>query len=154
MFIVKAAILCSFIFLMIRSIRSIIRRERLISYSGYVKGVKAAITELNTDIVQVATETYQEAGIVVDVSALINRIVRLMGMALVFHPVIGAFIYQQSIVTVACFLLSMFHLIGDFSLEQIIVGKGKTSYFIIGYLMDHLVLIFNMIVSILMVIYL
>ena len=119
-----------------------------------MKGVKAAITELNTDIVQVATETYQEAGIVVDVSALINRIVRLMGMALVFHPVIGAFIYQQSIVTVACFLLSMFHLIGDFSLEQIIVGKEKTSYFIIGYLMDHLVLIFNMIVSILMVIYL
>ena len=138
MFIVKAAILCSFIFLMIRSIRSTIRRERLISYSRYVKGVKAAITELNTDIVQVATETYQEAGIVVDVSALINRIV----------------IYQQSIVTVACFLLSMFHLIGDFSLEQIIVGKEKTSYFIIGYLMDHLVLIFNMIVSILMVIYL
>ena len=154
MFIVKAAVLFSFIFLTIRSIRSIIRRERLISYKRYVEGVKSGIAELNTDIVQVATETYQEAGIVVDVSALINRIVRLMVMALVFHPVIGAFIYQRPGVTMACFLLSMFHLIGDFALEQLIAGKEKASYFMIGYLTDHLVLILNIVISVLMVIYL
>lgn len=134
MFIVKAAVLFSFIFLTIRSIRSIIRRERLISYKRYVEGVKS--------------------GIVVDVSALINRIVRLMGMALVFYPVIGAFIYQRPGVTMACFLLSMFHLIGDFALEQLIAGKEKASYFMIGYLTDHLVLILNIVISVLMVIYL
>ena len=48
----------------------------------------------------------------------------------------------------------MGYLIGNYCLEQIMFGEEKTKYFVVDYIVDHLIPILNLAIVILMSIYL
>ena len=154
MYILKAVFLCSFIFLMIQNFQSIFKRKRFVSYSKYVAHVKNAVNEINTDMVQEVTQMYDEAGELVDATAIINNLRRLTGLFFVLHPFVGAFIYYEPLLTITSFVLSMGYLIGNYCLEQILFGNEKTKYFVVDYIVDHLIPILNIAIVVLMSIYL
>ena len=144
MFILKSIILFSFIFFMVQNIQSIIKRKRFVSYSKYVGHVKQAVNEINVDMVQEVTQMYDEAGKMVDASVLINNLRILTGVLFVFHPVVGAFVYHKPLLT----------LVGNYCLEQILAGSEKKGYFMVDYIVDHMIPFLNLGIVILMSIYL
>ena len=154
MFILKSLVLLTFIFLMVQNFQSIFKRKRLVSYSRYVSYVKQTVNEINTDMVQEVAQMYHEEGEVVDASALIHSLRRLTGILFVLHPVLGAFVYDKSLITMISFMLSMAYLIGSYCLEQLLVGSERKAYFVIDYIMDHLIPILNILIVVLMAIYL
>ena len=141
MFILKSIILFSFIFFMVQNVQSIIKRKRFVSYSKYVGHVKQAVNEINVDMVQEVTQMYDEAGKMVDASVLI-------------HPVVGAFVYHKPLLTLVAFGLSMAYLVGNYCLEQILAGSEKKGYFMVDYIVDHMIPFLNLGIFILMSIYL
>ena len=154
MFILKLLVLLTFIFLMVQNFQSIFKRKRFISYSRYVSYVKQTVNEINTDMVQEVAQMYDEEGEVVDASALIHNLRRLTGVLFVLHPVLGAFVYEKSLITVVSFMLSMVYLVGSYCLEQILVGSESKTYFVIDYITDHIIPILNILIVVLMSIYL
>ena len=154
MFILKSIILFSFIFFMVQNVQSIIKRKRFVSYSKYVGHVKQAVNEINVDMVQEVTQMYDEAGKMVDASVLINNLRILTGVLFVFHPVVGAFVYHKSLLTLVAFGLSMAYLVGNYCLEQILAGSEKKGYFMVDYIVDHMIPFLNLGIVILMSIYL
>ena len=154
MFILKSLVLLTFIFLMVQNFQSIFKRKRFISYSRYVSYVKQTVNEINTDMVQEVAQMYDEEGEGVDASALIRNLRRLTGILFVLHPVLGAFVYEKSLITVVSFMLSMAYLVGSYCLEQILVGSESKTYFVIDYVTDHIIPILNILIVVLMSIYL
>ena len=154
MFIFKSLVLLTFIFLMVQNFQSIFKRKRFISYSRYVSYVKQTVNEINTDMVQEVAQMYDEEGEVVDATALIHNLRRLTGVLFVLHPVLGAFVYEKSLITVVSFMLSMAYLVGSYCLEQILVGSESKTYFVIDYITDHIIPILNILIVVLMSIYL
>ena len=148
MFILKSIILFSFIFFMVQNVQSIIKRKRFVSYSKYVGHVKQAVNEINVDMVQEVTQMYDEAGV------LINNLRILTGVLFVFHPVVGAFVYHKPLLTLVAFGLSMAYLVGNYCLEQILAGSEKKGYFMVDYIVDHMIPFLNLGIVILMSIYL
>lgn len=154
MFILKSIILFSFIFFMVQNVQSIIKRKRFVSYSKYVGHVKQAVNEINVDMVQEVTQMYDEASKMVDASVLINNLRILTGVLFVFHPVVGAFVYHKPLLTLVAFGLSMAYLVGNYCLEQILAGSEKKGYFMVDYIVDHMIPFLNLGIVILMSIYL
>lgn len=154
MYILKAVFLCSFIFLTIQNFQSILQRKRFVPYSKYMTHVKRAIDEINTYMVQEVAQMYDEAGELVDATVLVHNLRRLTGVFFIMHPFVGAFIYDQPLLTLISFVLSMGYLIGNYCLEQIMFGEEKTKYFVVDYIVDHLIPILNLVIVILMSIYL
>ena len=154
MFILKSIILFSFIFFMVQNVQSIIKRKRFVSYSKYVGHVKQAVNEINVDMVQEVTQMYDEAGKMVDAGVLINNLRILTGVLFVFHPVVGAFVYHKPLLTLVAFGLSMAYLVGNYCLEQILAGSKKKGYFMVDYIVDHMIPFLNLGIVILMSIYL
>ena len=150
----KINYLFSFIFFMVQNVQSIIKRKRFVSYSKYVGHVKQAVNEINVDMVQEVTQMYDEAGKMVDASVLINNLRILTGVLFVFHPVVGAFVYHKPLLTLVAFGLSMAYLVGNYCLEQILAGSEKKGYFMVDYIVDHMIPFLNLGIVILMSIYL
>lgn len=154
MFILKSLILLTFIFLMVQNFQSIFKRKRFVSYSRYVNYVKQTVNEINTDMVHEVAQMYNEEGEVVDASALIHSLRRLTGVLFVLHPILGAFVYDKSLITIVSFMLSMSYLVGSYCLEQLLAGSESKSYFVIDYIMDHIIPILNVLIVVLMAMYL
>lgn len=154
MYILKAVFLCSFIFLTIQNFQSILQRKRFVSYPKYMTHVKRVIDEINTYMVQEVAQMYDEAGELVDATVLVHNLRRLTGVFFIMHPFIAALIYDKPLLTIISFVLSMGYLVGNYCLEQIIFGEEKTKYFVVDYIVDHLIPILNLAIVILMSIYL
>lgn len=154
MFIFKSILLLMFIFLSVQNVQSIMKRKRFVSYSKYVSYVKQVVNDINVDMVQEVTQMHDEAGEIVDASALVSNLRRLAGVFFILLPVAGAFVYHKPLLTIISFVLSMGYLVGNYCLEQILAENEQTRYFMINYMVDHMIPFLNIGVVILMSIYL
>lgn len=150
MFILKSVLLFSFIFFSVQNVRSIFKRKLFIPYKTYKQSIDGMIREINEEMVQEVTQMYDEVGRVVDASAMIMTMRRVIALGTIFYPVLVAFIYQTTQLSVVTFALSLVALVNDFCLEQILRGNAKSRYLKIGYLTDHLTPFFNIALVILM----
>ncbi|MDE5978184.1 MAG: hypothetical protein K2G70_06970 [Turicibacter sp.] len=152
MFVFKVLLLCSFTLFMMLHVRTTVKRTRFISYSKYVGDIKQTVNEWNEDIQEVV-KMYDEAGQIVDATAIIYRLRRFTGILFIFYPAISAIIYQTASLKLVAFSLSIAYLIGNYCLEQLLSGSEQERYYVMNYLVDHFIPFLNLALIILMVIY-